>query len=247
MPEEFQASSPATDLAHPSLTSGPELLPGSLLNLFQTRDCCAATAPWALGNNILQGAIMCPDAAKAFLEQNPDFILLGPALVNSDVFMSLPPDKRKFQNQDEDRLNDNRSDMRNDIESDSRPQKVGVAHKRAHQARMAKLQFSQTAELYPMIPQALPFALHDGVVDSIIIDLGVASGLGGNIAPWTGEEMVTQVLVVSRAFADSPDFAPFAQAYEKARALTEQKYKGRGVTFPALEAKANSIQGKYTQ
>ncbi len=263
---EFPTAYPVANPESRSLTHKPELLPGYLLNLFQTRDCCAATAPWALGNNDLQGAIMCPDAARVFLEQNPDFVLLGVALVNSDVFMSAPStDKRRLDNQDKanarnpvkDRSHDDdRNGMRNDSRGGTRVQKVGIAHKRAHQVRMAELRFSQTVELYPMIPQALPFALHDGVVDSVILDLAVASGLGGEITPWTGEEMVTQVFVVSRVFADSPDFALFAQAYEKARDLTEQKYKGQGVFFPSLptmpilptlEVKANFIQGKYTQ
>lgn len=182
---------------------------GHKMDFLQNSDCCAANTTWGLGVRSLQGAVMCPDAAREFLAENGDFVSLGPIMFNSDVFM----------------LNGAIGTVR----------KVGVSHKRSHQILMAEAVFElQPSGIVPMLPVGLPYALKKGEVDAIIIDLGVAAEIESSYTGWAGRALPTQVLVLHKEFAESEAFADFALAYARARKDIIEKYAGSGLVMPEL-------------
>jgi hypothetical protein len=191
-------------------------VPDWQLALLRNSDCCSAVTSWGLGAKSLHGAVMCPDAASAFLAGNGEFVSLGPVMLNSDVFLlaeALPGAK--------------------DTEL-----RIGVSHNRRHQVLMANEQFGGRARVVPMLPAGLPYALEKGEVDGIVIDLGFAAGEGEGgrrrMLLRTGGPVPTQELVVRRSFLRSEAFAAFSLAYEKARREVAEKYTAYGVILPGL-------------
>ncbi len=167
------------------------------MEVFTVQDCCAASTPWSMGSNAIQGAIMCPDAAAQFLASNSEFVLLGPITVNSDVVI-----------------------VHNTFvaaKDDAQDVLVGVSHKRQHQVLMAQATFGNTVRIAPMLTQALAYAFKDNKVDAAIVDVSVAKRLQAWIIPQLDENIITQVLVVNKQFAASKDFVLFTRAYKQAR------------------------------
>lgn len=186
-----------------------------LFSVLRGADCCAAATPWALGADRLDGALMCPDAAAKFLKTHPEFVSLGPALINSDVLV-----------------------VSGEIKKGTGSFKIGVAHKRSHQLKMVERLYGKTASPVPMLPAALPYALKRGDVDAAIMDLAVATASGLPIRPWTGPPVVTQELVIKKDFFTSPAFPAFVSAYTDACADIQDQYPETGLIIPLLHPRS---------
>ena len=206
--------------------SGADLLPRTVA------DCCAATSAWALSSRELDVAIMCPDAARALVERNADYVLAGPVLLDGEVLVrrAVPTSGGPPQ-----------------AGADAALCRVGIAHQRSGQRTLVQDILGADAQMMEMLPAALPYALERGVVDAVVLDSlvavqtplalrlvpdrgsGPASGLGPDLGfePIPGpasrasreKGRVSQVLVLHRRLvADSRLVAAFAAAVAEVNA-----------------------------
>jgi hypothetical protein len=196
------------------------------LAFMRNTDCCSAVAAWGLSAKELHGAVMCPDAARDFLAANTEFVSAGPVMFNSDVFMAREPSGRAGGKAGRDAAGSGAGGCA--------AARVGVSHKRAHQAVMARTVYGPDARVFAMQPVGLPYALKKGEVDAVILDLGVAAGLGQGFNAWKGDPVATQVLVLRASFAGSEAYGRFVRAYASARLELLEKYAGTGLVLTDL-------------
>ena len=62
---------------------------------YAVKDCCASTAEWALSGNLLDLAVICPDAAERLVQKDSRFRIVGPCLFNSEVLVLRPGSEPK--------------------------------------------------------------------------------------------------------------------------------------------------------
>lgn len=173
-------------MGHPPLITVP-LMPYTL------SDCCTASTQWALSSGSLDLAVMCPDAARALLERDSEYEMVGPVMMNSDVI----------------------------ITKSARPSgvlEVAVSLKRSYQERMLLTRFKGKARPVPMLHAAVPFAYSRGVIQGAVLDILQAVTLPGRLlpAPLGTEDVVTHVLVVHRKIRRREAFRAFIRLYGEA-------------------------------
>ncbi|MHC1727045.1 MAG: ABC transporter substrate-binding (seleno)protein SaoB [Syntrophobacteraceae bacterium] len=167
-----------------------------VVEAFQTytlKDCCAGASEWALSADMLDMAIMCPDAAKRLIEKDARYKITGPVLLNSDVLV---------------------------IRSWTKPPRIGIAHKRQYQEKLVKERFPGGCTTVPMLPAGLPHALERGGVDGVVLDILKASAVSGERLPCTvnGADLVTYILVIRKDFRKSLLYGQFMKSFEQAAA-----------------------------
>lgn len=158
---------------------------------YTMKDCCTGTSEWALSADMLDMAVMCPDAAQRLVEKDPRFEITGPVLLNSDVLVIRPG---------------------------ADPAKIGVAHKRQYQEKFVKERFSGTCTTVPMLPAGLPFAFERGIVDGVVIDVLKAFAIPGEriSSSGNGTDLVTYVLVARRELTPGFLYRQFMERYKQA-------------------------------
>jgi len=155
-------------------------------------DCCAAASQYALGSGHLDLAIMCPDAARALVEKDERFEIVGPVLVNADIFV-VRPDGRE-------------------------PSAVGISQKREYQRQMVAKRFGDRCETIPMLHGAVPFAFARHEVDAVVVDIVRAFNLSGTFYPGggNGRDLVTAVLVANKSLTTDEHYQLFLRKYQDA-------------------------------
>lgn len=176
------------------LMHGGDLARGEVvsdLDAYTMRDCCAGTSEWALGAEMLDVVLMCPDAARRLAEKDTRFEIVGPAVLNSDVLVIRPG---------------------------AGPGRIGIAHKRRYQERLVKERFPGGCATVPMLPSSLPYAYERGIVDGVVVDVLRAFAISGERIPLSanGADLVTLVLVASKDFMASSRYRQFMELYERA-------------------------------
>jgi hypothetical protein len=158
------------------------------------KDCCASTAEWALSGDLLDLAVICPDAAERLVQKDSRFRIVGPYLFNSEVLV---------------------------LRSGTEPQRLGVAQRRDRQRDLVRAVCPAGCELQPMLPASLPYAYERGIVDGVVVDFLKAASLAGERIPPTGIEgdQATYVLVVRKEWEVSDRYRLFLEALQ--RAVTE--------------------------
>ncbi|HAL29151.1 MAG TPA: hypothetical protein DCP20_00325 [Coriobacteriia bacterium] len=157
---------------------------------FELKDCCVSRAEWALSTDMLDAAVMCPDAAERLLERDRRFVIVGPCLVNSDVVVS----------------------------ADSTPTSIGIGQNRFYQEDIVRDLFGQRVDVMPVVMTGLPVAYRGGTVDGVVLDVLKARALKGrrwSSAPQNGDR-ITYVLVVSREFQQQSEYAAFMREFDAA-------------------------------
>lgn len=159
--------------------------------LYPLKDCCSSTSSWALSSKEVDMAVICPEAARELVGKDPRYVIYGPVLANSDVFL----------------VREDAADVK----------KVGYVQNRWYQKRLIEQEFKR-AEPVPMLGASLPYALEKKAVDGIIVDVTKCDELRGNIVPvcQDNQEVITYVLVVDREIVDKPDFRKLMHAWQEA-------------------------------
>ena len=155
-------------------------------------DCCAAASQYALGSGNLDLAIMCPDAAKVLVEKDERFEIVGPVLVNADIFVIRSGGEK--------------------------PSAVGISQKREYQRQMVAERFGDRCEAISMLHAAVPFAFAKHEVDAVVVDITRAYNLPGDFYPGggNGRDQATAVLVVKKTVKNDQQYRLFLREYQDA-------------------------------
>lgn len=159
----------------------------AIKNDFETyplKDCCVSASQWALSTDLIDLAVMCPDAAENLLGKDNRFEVFSPVLLNSDVVVVKPGIS---------------------------PQKIGVVQNRGYQLKIVNDKFGPDSVAVPMLQSAIPYAFEKNAVDGVVVDLLKSYSLEGDkLASATkGGDNVTYVLVVRKSFKEDPRFREF--------------------------------------
>ncbi|NLI11788.1 MAG: hypothetical protein GX425_04000 [Peptococcaceae bacterium] len=185
--------------------------------IYTVKDCCASTSQWALSSDLLDLAVMCPDAAASLLEKDGRFEIVSPCLVNSDIVVVRPGVV---------------------------PQKIGVAQNRSHQEQIAAGVFGPDVATAPMLPAAIPYAYEKNAVDGVVVDALRGFTMAGEKipAPAVPDGHITYVLVVNKSFKKDPRYHEFISLFQvsveelnKPDALLEEIMKYKNIEFTREE------------
>lgn len=156
-------------------------------------DCCSTTTEWAMSADEIDVAWLCPDAAQNLLKKDSRFAVVSPALVNSQVLV---------------------------VRKGGNPKRIAYSHKREYQKTLIQKRFGKNCEAVPVMPTALPYLYEQGSVDGIVIDVLKGLTLKGDHLRLSGDDtdVITYVLVVSKAFQRSGKFPQFVAALQNGTA-----------------------------
>ncbi len=140
--------------------------------VFPLMDCCSTTTEWAMSADEIDVAWLCPDAAQNLLKKDDRFVIIGPALVNSQVLV---------------------------VRKGGNPKRIAYSQKREYQKALIQKRFGTDCEAVPVMPTALPYLYEQGNVDGVVVDILVALNLTGKHMRLSDDkDVVTYVLVVSK-------------------------------------------------
>ncbi len=162
----------------------------SVLEVHSIVDCCNNQSQMALSAGEVDMAVLCRYAALNLVERDERYRVIDTWISGSDVLV---------------------------LRSDALPRKVAYASGRDYQKEMARSAAGQEAELVPMIPSAIPYALERGSVDAGIMDICRACELPERfliqaLEPASGN---CYVLVARKDLAGSPAFISFMEAWRQ--------------------------------
>jgi hypothetical protein len=160
---------------------------GERIKLYPLQDCCTTSTEWALSGNRLDLAVLCPDAARRFLDKNTQFQNFGPLLVNADVLVIRPG---------------------------RTPKKIAVSRKRDYQIQWIRDRWGIPCEPVKMNYAVVPFAYERNLVDGAVVDILKALHLRGDKLPLAGGER--DLLVGKRKVLCSPQGKELAAALDQA-------------------------------
>lgn len=149
-------------------------------------DCCSTTTEWAMSADEIDVAWLCPDAAQNLLKKDDRFVIIGPALVNSQVLV---------------------------VREGRNPKRIAYSHKREYQKVLIQKRFGTDCEAVPVMPTALPYLYEKGSVDGIVIDVLKGLTLKGDHLRLSNDntDVITYVLVVSKTFQHSGKYPQFIE------------------------------------
>jgi hypothetical protein len=152
-------------------------------------DCCSTTTEWAMSADEIDVTWLCPDAAQNLLKKDNRFVIVSPALVNSQTLV---------------------------VRKGGNPKRIAYSHKREYQKALIQKRFGKDCEAVPVMPTALPYLYEQGSVDGIVIDVLKGLTLKGDYLRLSGDntDVITYVLVVSKAFQHSGKFPQFVAALQ---------------------------------
>lgn len=154
-------------------------------------DCCSSTAEWALSGDLLEVAVICPDAATRLIEKDSRFKILGPCLYNSQVLLSR---------------------------SGNKVTRLGIAQRRERQKELLKPLCNASCSLQPMLPTSLPYAYERGILDGAVIDFIKGTTMEGeriSLAEKIGDQ-ITYVLVVRKEWEGTIQYRQFLNLLDRA-------------------------------
>lgn len=156
-------------------------------------DCCASATKYAMGSGRVDAAILCPDAARELVEKDERFEIVGPVMMNSDIFITH-------------------------LNADLDQPQIAVSQKRAYQREIVLKRFGAKSRAVPMFHGAVPFAFAKNVVQGAVLDVTKAFSLEGEISSTAmdGRDVCTYVLVYRKALQRSSRFQQFLAGYDSA-------------------------------
>jgi hypothetical protein len=114
------------------------------VSFLRLADCCGVQAELFLARGEFDMAVLCPDAAKAFVENDPSFEISGGIVKRSNVILHKPG--RTLKN-------------------------IGYTNGKNTQAEAALHDLGGEIVLIPMMRTALPYALERGAADGVVVDI----------------------------------------------------------------------------
>lgn len=187
-----------------SAADGSRILPGvegedaqSAVEGYTFVDCCSNASQFALLSQDIELGFYCSHIAMHLVNQNTDFELYGPILLNGEVVASLGP-------ADQIRM-------------------LGYPQKRQHLAVLAEGTCPNAEEMIQMNPSSLLYAMESGELDGAVVDVTQAAlAPQYTYAPLSENDYISYCLVVRKDIADTPAFVAFLEYYnETVDALNE--------------------------
>lgn len=154
-------------------------------------DCCSSKSTWSLTSGELDAAVLCPDAAAAFLEKTDDFLLAGPLTYNSEALVFKDPGKV--------------------------PEHIGFMNGQERQKEILMASYYADAAYHPVLATSLPYALSVGQIDAAVLDIATAVTLDYQYL-LIESKIPTSVLVVSKDFYNSQLYPALLLSIENAAA-----------------------------
>ncbi len=168
-----------------SVLDGVSVNGGSEIVAYPLKDCCTTKTEYALSVDLLDAALLCPDAAERLVERDARYVRVGAVVMNSDVLVAR---------------------------GDGQPiVVVAVGVNRDYQVQIAREQWGAAIDVRPTLSSVISLAVADGEVDAAVVDLLDARALvttGSDVTPVEGD-VVSYELVVTRDFAVSDEYATF--------------------------------------
>lgn len=157
------------------------------LEKYFIQDCWAPISQWALSSDAFDMAIVCKEAAKDFMTANPDFKIVAPVVMNSDIIVESKPD----------------------VES------VGVTNNKGFHIEFAKDIYGDDVKVMGMNPNALPYAYGNGQIDAMIIDITIYNEetMPGKVRKPSDQDYVSNVLIANNDFMGTEEFEKFIEEY----------------------------------
>ena len=150
-------------------------------------DCCGSQAQFSMAAGEVTAAVLCPDAAASLTEQDSAYVILGPVTLDTYVVVRRPNDRKALRT-------------------------FGYMNQREEQARCLRENYGSGISLVPMFPAALGYALENGAVDAVVMDVLTALKLGYPMKPLS-HDMVTSVMAVRRDKLNDSGFLSFLSAW----------------------------------
>jgi len=185
-------------LARCLIQGGPSARAVPSEEVFPLMDCCSTTAEWALSADRVDVAWLCPDAVKALLAKDDRFLLLGPALVNSEVLV---------------------------VREGAKVNRIAYGTKREYQRAIIRERFGQACVALPVVPSALPYLYEEKAVDGVVIDVVKGISLKGRHLRLSADnrDVVTYMLVASKSFRRTKAFPQFIARLESEAAQLNKR------------------------
>ena len=148
-----------------------------MLDIESFPDCCSANIQLALSSLSIDAALMCPDAAKALVDRDKRYIIVGACLANSDILV-----------------------VKGDPAS---AQKIGVSQNHLYQTDIVNKLLGAGVATTAMSYAALSPAYEKGEVDGVVINIEGALLLQGTMLSAGGAkgDVVTYELVARKNLA----------------------------------------------
>lgn len=159
---------------------------GRPVEAYPLKDCCGTKTEYALSVDLLDAAIMCPDAADRLVERDERYAIVGTLVVNSDVIVAREGAVRT----------------------------VALSQRRAYQEDVAREAFGTGVVLRPMLTSAIPYAIERGEVDAAVMDVLDARALDQAKSSIAGDgvDIATYTLVVTRELMSDSGYEEFLAA-----------------------------------
>lgn len=133
-------------------------------------------------------AIVCKDAAKKYIDTSPDFEVIGPVIMNSDIV----------------------------LESDREIKSVGITSKKNYHRDFVHELYGEDVEVVELMPQSLPYVYETARVDAIVTDISkYTSNIKGKVKSPSQEDYVTNVLIARSDFIGTKEYKDFVEKYNK--------------------------------
>jgi hypothetical protein len=156
---------------------------GTDVSFLRLADCCGVQAELFLSRGDFDMAVLCPDAAKFFVENDPSFEILGGIIKRSNVI--LYKQEKILKN-------------------------IGYTNGKNTQAEAAAHTLGNEITLIPMMRTALPYALERGAADGVVVDiLDALKAKGPFKIKFLEYENPTSVLVVKKSIKNTEPFKAF--------------------------------------
>lgn len=141
-----------------------------------------------MSSNAYDLAIVCKEAAKDYMETNPDFQEIGPVIYNSDIL----------------------------VEKNYPVKKIGITANKDFHKDFAIEIYGEDIEIYNIIPNGLPYALEQDEVDAIIYDLSkMNEEIHGNLKELSSKDYVTNIMIGRKDFLKTKEYISFKEEYNK--------------------------------
>ena len=151
-------------------------------------DCCSNTLSMGLSSKALDIALMCPYSAKVLIDKDKNFEILGPCILNSNIFL----------------LNSK------NVKS------IGISDGREYEKAEIYKKFGNEIKIVSMLNPSLPYSLEKGNIQGIVIDAlkGILlQNKNYKIIPL--ENGPTYVLVVRKDFKKDKRFYMFLNEFNE--------------------------------
>lgn len=135
-------------------------------------------------------AVVCKEAAEDFMTADPDFEIVGPVVMNSDII----------------------------VETEDREVKiVGITNNKDFHIDFAKDLYGENIRIHEMKPNSLPYAYRNNQIDAMIIDINLYNEetMEGVVRHPTKGDYVSNVLIADSDFMKTQEFKDFIVEYNK--------------------------------